>query len=179
MKKTTYFGTAVIVWSVFMACVLAFKTQKPEPIYIEVPVPTTEVVYQTEVVEVGQEAYYADISSCITESERELLAKATYLEAGNQSMTGQRAVVEVILNRVMDDGFPNTIEDVLYQPTQFSTAPYIASATPNGEQYEAVDLTLETSTPILEPYVLFFATELPDWQIKYEKIGAHYFGYKK
>lgn len=154
-----------------------FSTQAPDPIYIEMPTPTPQIVYKTEIVEVGQKAYYADIAASITGSERELLAKATYLEAGNQSMTGQRAVVEVILNRVMDDKFPSTIEGVLYQPGQFTTAPRLASATPNEEQYEAVDLTLETSTPILEPYVLFFATGLPDWQTKYEKIGAHYFGY--
>lgn len=177
MKKMTPLRVSVIVWAIFLTGVLVFKVQKYEPIYIEVPVPTTEVVYKTEVVEIGQEAYYADIAATITESGRELLAKATYLEAGNQSMTGQRAVVEVILNRVMDDGFPNTIEEVLYQLGQFTTAPQLASAIPNEEQYEAVDLTLKTSTPILEPYVLFFATRLPDWQTKYEKIGAHYFGY--
>lgn len=138
---------------------------------------TPQIVYQTEVVEVGLEAYYADIAAVITENERELLARATYLEAGNQSMTGQRAVVEVILNRVMDDEFPDSIEEVLYQPGQFTTAPQLVSASPNDEQYRAVDLTLETSTPILEPYVLFFATGIPDWQTKYEKIGSNYFGY--
>lgn len=177
MKKMIWWYFAVFIWAVFVTGVLVFKIQDPEPIYIEVPVPTTEVVYQTEVVEVGQEAYYSDIAAAITKNERDLLAKATFLEAGNQSMTGQRAVVEVILNRVMDDNFPDTIEDVLYQPGQFTTAPGLASATPREEQYEAVDLTLETSTPILEPYVLFFATGLPDWKTKYEKIGAHYFGY--
>lgn len=177
--KITLWRTASFVWAVFIVVILIFKTQKPEPICIETPTPTPQTVYQTEVVEVGQEAYYADIAAIITESERELLAKATYLEAGNQSMTGQRAVVEVILNRVMDDKFPDTIEEVLYQPGQFTTAPRLAAAIPNKEQYKAVDLTLETSTPILEPYVLFFATGLPDWQAKYERIGAHYFGYQK
>lgn len=177
MKKITPLSIAVVAWAVFVTGVLVFKVQELEPPYIEMPTPTPEIVYQTEVVEVGQRAYYADIAANITENERELLAKATYLEAGNQSMTGQRAVVEVILNRVMDDKFPDTIEGVLYQPGQFTTAPRIASAAPNEEQYEAVDMTLETSTPILEPYVLFFATGLPNWQTKYEKIGAHYFGY--
>lgn len=177
MKRMTPLRIAVVVWAVFVTGVLVFKAQNPEPIYIEMPTLTSETVYQTEVVEIGQEAYYADIADSITDDERELLAKATYLEAGNQSMTGQRAVVEVILNRVMDDEFPDTIEEVLYQPGQFTTAPQLASATPNDEQYRAVDLTLETSTPVLEPYVLFFATGLPDWQTKYEKIGAHYFGY--
>lgn len=173
MKKMAPLHIAIAVWAAFVTGVLAFKVQNPEPIYIETP----KIVYQTEIVEVGQEPYYSDIADSITDDERELLARATYLEAGNQSMTGQRAVVEVILNRVMDDKFPDTIKGVLYQPGQFTTASRIADAIPNEEQYEAVDLTLETSTPILEPYVLFFATGLPDWQTKYEKIGAHYFGY--
>lgn len=167
------------MWALFITLVLLYKVQDPETVYIEVPVPTLQTVYQTEIVEVGQQAYYADIAATITEEERELLAKAVYLEAGNQSITGQRAVVEVILNRVMSESFPDTIEEVLYQPGQFATAPQLTSAIPNEDQYRAVDLTLESSTPILEPYVLFFATGLPDWQMKYEKIGAHYFGYQK
>lgn len=173
----TPLSITVVLWAAFVTGVLAFKAQSSDLIYIEVPTSVPEIVYQTEIVEVGQEPYYADIAAVITESERELLAKATYLEAGNQSMIGQRAVVEVILNRVIDDKFPDTIKDVLYQPGQFTTAPRLESATPNDEQYRAVDLTLETSTPILEPYVLFFAPGLSDWQTKYEKIGAHYFGY--
>ncbi len=179
MIKTTLWRVAVVLWALFVTAVLIYKDQDPEAVYIELPAPVPQTIYKTETVEVevGQKAYYADIAASITENERELLAKATYLEAGNQSMTGQRAVVEVILNRVMDDKFPDTIEAVLYQPGQFTTAPNLASATPSEEQYRAVDLTLETSTPILEPYVLLFATNIPDWQTKYEKIGAHYFGY--
>ncbi len=175
--KMTPWRIAVIIWVLVVTLVFVYKIQAPDPVYIELPAPTPQTIYRTETVEVGQKAYYADIAASITENERELLAKATYLEAGNQSMTGQRAVVEVILNRVMSDKFPDTIEGVLYQQGQFTTAPRLASAKPSEEQYEAVDLTLKTSTPILEPYVLFFATGLPDWQTKYEKIGAHYFGY--
>ncbi len=181
MMKTTLWRIVVVVWALFVTLVLICKVQEPEPVYIELPAPVPRTIYKTETVEVevGQKAYYADIAASITENEREMLAKATYLEAGNQSITGQRAVVEVILNRVMNDEFPDTIEEVLYQPGQFTTAPQLASVTPGEEQYRAVDLTLETSAPILEPYVLFFATGLPDWQTKYEKIGAHYFGYRE
>lgn len=179
MKRVIPLCIAFVVWTVVVVGIVVTKVQEPEPFYIEMPTPTPEIVYQTKVVEVGQRAYYADIAANITENERELLAKATHMEAGNQSITGQRAVAEVILNRVMDDKFPNTIEGVLYQQGQFTTVTELASAKPNEEQYRAVDLTLETSTPILESYVLFFSTRLPDWQTKYEKIGAHYFGYMK
>ena len=57
----------------------------------------------------------------LTKSEIILLAKITFLEAGNQSDKGQQAVVEVILNRIYSDKFPNTLQSVLSQKNQFST----------------------------------------------------------
>ncbi len=41
-------------------------------------------------------------------------------EAGNQDLMGQQLVADVILNRVADPRFPNTIEEVIYSPGQFS-----------------------------------------------------------
>lgn len=41
------------------------------------------------------------------------LATAIYFEAGNQPVAGQMAVAEVILNRVADPRFPNTVCDVV------------------------------------------------------------------
>lgn len=41
------------------------------------------------------------------------LAAAIYYEAGNQSVAGQMAVAEVILNRVDDERFPDTICGVI------------------------------------------------------------------
>lgn len=48
------------------------------------------------------------------------LSRAIYAEAGNQSMKGRIAVGTVILNRVEDPSFPNTIEEVIFSPGQFS-----------------------------------------------------------
>ena len=55
--------------------------------------------------------------------ETALICMATniYHEAGNQSMIGQMAVGQVVLNRVADKRFPNTICEVVYQgPTRES-----------------------------------------------------------
>ena len=48
------------------------------------------------------------------------LSRIIYAEAGNQIMAGRVAVGTVILNRVANDHFPNTIKDVIFAPNQFS-----------------------------------------------------------
>lgn len=47
-------------------------------------------------------------------------AKNLYFEAGNQSRQGMIAVGNVVLNRVDDDYFPDTICQVVFQNNQFS-----------------------------------------------------------
>lgn len=125
-----------------------------------------------------QEPYYKAVSDNITPEELELVAKIVYLEAGNQSSTGQRAVAEVIFNRVMSDKFPNTVTEVIFQknPVQFSTAASLSKAAPTEEQYSAVETTLSTTDPILPPDVLFFSN-YSNWRTTYEQIGDHYFCY--
>ncbi len=49
-----------------------------------------------------------------------LLAKCIYAEARGESYVGQVAVGAVILNRVADPAFPNTISGVIYQPWAFT-----------------------------------------------------------
>jgi hypothetical protein len=43
------------------------------------------------------------------------LAYAIYYEAGNQSVDGQKAVAQVVLNRVRDPAFPRTVCGVVFQ----------------------------------------------------------------
>lgn len=50
-----------------------------------------------------------------TQSELDLLSRLIYAEAGGESYTTQVAVGAVVLNRVKNSGFPNTIKDVIYQ----------------------------------------------------------------
>lgn len=57
-----------------------------------------------------------------TEKEHQLLAKITQVEAGNESYESQLAVANVILNRVKDSRFPDTIKDVIYSGKQFPPA---------------------------------------------------------
>ena len=47
------------------------------------------------------------------------MAVNLYHEAGNQSMIGQMAVGQVVLNRVADDRFPNTVCEVVKQAVTY------------------------------------------------------------
>ena len=49
-----------------------------------------------------------------------LLAKLVYAEARGEVYRGKVAVAAVVLNRVDDARFPNTISGVIYQPKQFT-----------------------------------------------------------
>lgn len=109
----------------------------------------------------------------ITEEDKELLARIVYLEARGQSFSGQRAVVEVVLNRVLDSRFPDTVYEVLYAPGQFTPAKSIASTTPTETQYEVVDCVID-ETPITTENTVYFATSALTKNV-FAKIGDHYF----
>ena len=86
----------------------------------------TDVADQKSVIEEQNEKEvilnpYATIINSLTQEEKELICRITYLEAGNQCIEGQRAVIEVILNRMIGMKWPNTVESVLSAPGQFST----------------------------------------------------------
>lgn len=67
-----------------------------------------------------------------------LLAKLIYSEARGEVYEGQVAVGAVVLNRVDDAGFPNTLQGVIYQPWAF-TALHDGqfNLEPNGTAYQA------------------------------------------
>lgn len=118
---------------------------------------------------------YVDLIDNLTDDEKYLIYQITFLEAGNQSMEGQRAVVEVILNRVLSDEYPNTVEEVLSQSGQFTTWSYRNSKSHNEEQEEALQLVYEEE-PILTLDYLMFSRGKFSWGKNYIKIGDHWFG---
>lgn len=120
--------------------------------------------------EYAEEAFYDDLG---------LLAVIVYAEAGNQDLRGKELVADVVLNRLDDPRFPNTISEVIFQPNQFSTATdsIITRAGYNVTQdcYDAVMNELSSRT---DSEVLFFSAgySLPYGQFAY-KYGDHYFNY--
>lgn len=51
----------------------------------------------------------------------QLLMRTAWAEAGNQGEDGMWLVMSVIINRVNDSDWPDTISDVVYQDGQFAT----------------------------------------------------------
>ena len=106
----------------------------------------------------------------ITAEERELLARVVYAEANTETLEGQIAVAQVVLNRVRSESFPDTVSEVVFQDGQFSTASILGSVVPNETNYEAVDAAFETE---VVPYeVLYFSRGAENDRV-WGQIGAH------
>ena len=115
---------------------------------------------------------YASLT--LSEEDLELLARLVYLESRGEPYEGQVAVAEVVLNRVLSDRFPDTVEEVIYQAGQFTPASYIESTTPGEEQYEAVADAVDGETCVTGADVVFFSGAPYNDRI-YAVIGNHYF----
>ena len=57
----------------------------------------------------------------MTDKDIKLIALATMAEAEGECEEGKRLVIDTILNRVDSEYFPDTVQDVIYQPHQFSS----------------------------------------------------------
>ncbi len=116
----------------------------------------------------------------ITTEEMELLTKAVYSEARGEPFKGQVAVASVILNRVKNSVFPDTIEGVIFQPWQFTA---ISDGQfwlePNQTAYLAAQAALEGWDP--SGGALYYynpETATSDWVFYRDviiQIGDHYF----
>ena len=81
-------------------------------------------------------------------NDRYLLAKVIYAEARGESYTGQVAIAAVVLNRVEDSRFPNTVAGVIYQPWAFTAVnDGQINLEPNAKAYQAADDALNGWDP--------------------------------
>ena len=79
----------------------------------------------------------------LNKKELNCLSLAIYKEARGESILGQQLVAKVILNRVKDPSFPNSVCKVVFQPKQFSWY--------NQGKTEAIGRLLKGSTRGLKP----------------------------
>lgn len=106
----------------------------------------------------------------------ELLALVVEAEAGNQSELGKRLVVDVVLNRVDSEEFPDTIWEVLTQKNAFSS--YWDGGVdkvwePADTTYRAIEAELKHRT---NSEVLYFtANDFGSYGQPWKKVGDHYF----
>ena len=121
---------------------------------------------------------YEHIAMEMTSEEMRLLETILALEAQDEPYEGQKAVVEVIFNRVLSPDFPDTVYDVLSQKGQFATwkwrnKPY---NTPNKTQTDVIAEVIANgnqNTVLPEGYVFFSVGKVNGTD--FIRIGNHHF----
>lgn len=110
--------------------------------------------------------------------EMEMISQLVQAEAGNQDLTGMRYVVDVVLNRVDSDQFPNTVEEVIFQSGQFSVikngAYDKAGWNISDAAFEAVRLEYEGR---LNYDILYFSRGKSPYASHHFKHQDHWFGW--
>lgn len=150
--------------------VVAEPIDIPEPVMYE-EAPEETVMYEVIEPDIEEEMFYDSL---------ETMAYCVEAEAGNQGLMGKRLVVDVILNRVDSELFPDDIESVISQQNQFavwSNGAMDRIVEPSEETFEAIRLELDERT---DREILYFSAYAynaycdPAYQYK-----DHYFGYQK
>lgn len=109
------------------------------------------------------------------------LSRVIHRESGNQPMEGRMAVGNVVLNRVADPAFPNTVEGVLAQKNQFSSYRTGAMANTKPSQGSVIAAKLVLDGGVVEETrgALFFDSTTNSWAARNKQhiatIGGHKF----
>lgn len=118
----------------------------------------------------------------ITQSDIDLLAKLVYAESRGEPFDGKIAVASVVLNRVLDESFPNTINEVIFQKNAFSCVHNgNIIAYPDQSCFQAVYEALQGADPTNEALFFYNPTiSTSSWMLstkKYDElsIGQHVF----
>ncbi len=100
-----------------------------------------------------------------------LLATVVAMEAGGESYEGQLAVANVVINRMLDGYWGNTIKSVVYAPGQFSGA--------NSGRIEAYSSRVTESNKKAAIEALAGNNNIGDYKYFIMKSKANYSSYKK
>ncbi len=116
-------------------------TAVPE-IPVVAPVQPSEYLTPTPTPGAPSVAVDAESTTSISEADRDMLARIAMAEAEGEGLVGKALVVRVVMNRVESPAWPNTVEDVIMQPKQFSPVwnGRYERVKPDAECYEAVDM---------------------------------------
>ena len=102
------------------------------------------------------------------------LSRVIFRESGNQPMEGQMAVGNVVLNRVADPIFPDTVEGVLAQKNQFSTykSGVLAATEPSESSIIAAKLVMDGGEVEETKGALYFDSGATSWAARNKKLIA-------
>lgn len=138
------------------------KSAMPEDPFIYVPEPKAEV------------PRYGDLE--LTDEEMDLIARLICMEGGSEPFEGQQAIVEVILNRLHQGGFGETVRGIIYAQDQFEAVHRIHLAKPTYSQYKAIENALYG--PYVLPQDVYYFAKFKMNDNVWGKIGSHYFCYQ-
>ena len=115
----------------------------------------------------------------MTDDEAQLLRSILALEAdyGTEGHDGQKAVVEVIFNRVLSPRWPDTVADVIYQRGQFATVKYLRKPynRPGEHEDDAISAVLrETETVLPSTDYVYFSRGKSNGKA-FVKLNHHWF----
>lgn len=152
MKKLGYTLLLVsILILVFKITGNTYEQSQVDDIYVSQIVTDTQQVIQQNIEEVVDESAtsqlyetnFHSIMSCDWDADDSyLLAKIAMAEAEGEDTEGKAYVIMVILNRMLSDEFPDTIEDVIFQDNQFSPVSNgrFYNIEPNDDCWDALDM---------------------------------------
>lgn len=152
MKKLGY--TLLLVSTLILVFKITGNTYEQslaDDIYVSPIITDTQQVIQQNIEEVVDESAtsqlyetnFHDIMSCDWDADDSyLLAKIAMAEAEGEDIEGKAYVIMVILNRMLSDEFPDTIEDVIFQDNQFSPVSNgrFYNVEPNDDCWDALDM---------------------------------------
>lgn len=82
-----------------------------------------------------------EMEVCLSEDDEIVIQKIAIAEAGNVTMLEMALVMQVVINRIDSDEFPNTAIEIVKQNKQFSTYPDKYNfAEPNAKSKEALEM---------------------------------------
>lgn len=140
-------------------------------IYDKSAMPEEPFIYTEEKVEV--ECRYPGVE--LSAEDVDLLARMVWVEARGETDVGQQAVAEVVLNRLVSEGFSDNIRDIVYSHNQFKSTQWLKEAEVTQTQLEAVYGAL--NGPYVLPIdVVHFATYAVTDRV-WGTIGGHVFCY--
>lgn len=157
-------GIMLIIISASCICMAAVKKEdEPEPLP-EAAETATEEPEKVQVVFIREERQTAkeEHSTDWDAYESYLLARIAMAEAEGESTEGKAMVIRTVLNRVWDDDFPGTIEDVIFE---IKDGVFQFSSVMPGERYWNVE-------PDADCYKALYMVMVDHWD---ESEGALYF----
>lgn len=118
----------------------------------------------------------------LTQNDIYLMSQIVYAESKGEPFEGKVAVASVILNRVLSYNFPDTIEEVIFQPYAFSCViNNEITVSPSQECFDAVYEAINGHDPTREA-LFFYNPEIAtcSWMQQVDKtnvtpIGQHVF----